>query len=163
MIYTRDTINVCKISLEENVLETQHSKYIQNFATHSEFDWRSPLFTFPHSQPTTIHMTRVICTNGTTRQSDVDLQNGDTFENTKGCEKLAESPKGRSSQSRIISTSVRFNHTSVIRTTWRPRREWARTSIDGLASCRTAPSWIAGLEQEGRRAPVRERERNDGP
>lgn len=28
------------------------------------------------------------------------------------------------------------------------------------AFCRTAPSWITGLEREGRRAPVRERERN---
>lgn len=27
------------------------------------------------------------------------------------------------------------------------------------AFCRTAPSWITGLEREGRRAPVRERER----
>lgn len=86
-----------------------------------------------------------------------------TFSRIQRVQRNLPSLRKEDPHNHISSAPLFNNHTFVICTTWRPRREWARTSIDGLASCHTAPSWIAGLEQEGRRAPVHERERNDGP
>lgn len=148
--YAQDTINVCYIfstrkRFKYSIFANEIKKIRIETLRRTQFDWRLFTLHFPS-----------LATNNDSNES-CNLHNHWTIlrwfpkrkyireyvgENTKASgDSRSPSLEGRDSHDHVWSAPLFDNHTSVLCTTWRPRREWARTSIDGLASCRTAPSW----------------------